>query len=830
MNAPLMDETDEVAELIQTLLATERRLVELTAGEVDAVTHSDGRTFLLQRAQDQLRRSEAEKQAAILNALPAHVALLDNQGIIISVNDAWHQFPIAESTLGTVLFVGVNYLEACEQAQGEDSVNTRQIAVGIRRVLEGRSRSFSLEYLSHQRSGQQWLQVTVTPLATDHANGAMVMHVNITERRLAEEQLRASEASMASAQRIAHIGSWELELGDPDVPDSNRLRWSDEMYRIAGYAPGSVEVTNQLFFLLVPPAEHDLIHDAVAAAIHERRKYSVVHSLIRPDGRKRIVRETAEITLDEKSGRPLRMIGTAHDITDKVQAVDALRNSESLFRIAGRIARLGGWSVELPAMRITWSDEVCAMHEVPPGTIPSLVQAINFYAPEWRATITSAFDACASHGTPFDLEVELVNVNGRRLWVRCIGQADRNAAGDIVRVQGAFQDITERKKFEAQSLRSQRMESIGTLAGGIAHDLNNVLAPILMAVQLLRESVTDETGQGLLSIMQSCTERGADLVKQVLAFARGVEGERILVNPSHVVRDLQKIIHDTFPKNIHFSLNPGRDLWTVTGDPTQLYQVFMNLCVNARDAMPDGGGISITMENVVLDEVYAGMNPEAKPGAFVLVKVTDTGTGIPPAIREKIFEPFFTTKEIGKGTGLGLSTTLAIIRSHGGFISLSSERDKGTSFHIYLLANTNIKESDTTVIERVQLPCGNGELVLVVDDEEGIRGVAQKTLERYGYRVILAANGAQAVAHYAQRRDEIAVVLTDMAMPVMDGPATIIALRAINPKVKIVGSSGLASHGGVAKAAGAGVNHFIPKPYTAEKILGVLALVLRESP
>ena len=303
-----------------------------------------------------------------------------------------------------------------------------------------------------------------------------------------------------------------------------------------------------------------------------------------------------------------------------------------------------------------------------------------------------------------------------------------------------------------------------------------------------------------------------------------------MVNPIHILHDIQKIIRDTFPKNIHFSFAPSRDLWTVTGDPTQLHQVFTNLCVNARDAMPDGGTLSVTMGNAVLDDVYAGMNPDSKPGAYVMVKVMDTGTGIPPKIAERIFEPFFTTKEIGKGTGMGLSTTMAIVKSHGGFITVYSEMGKGTTFKVYLPANTTSKAAETTHTKQAPIPHGNGELVLVVDDEKHIRSIAQKTLERFGYRVLLAANGAEAVALYAQNREEIAIVLTDMAMPVMDGASTLVALRAMNPHVKAVASSGLTVNGENTQAFGAGFKHFIPKPYTAEAMLNILAEALREQP
>jgi CheY-like chemotaxis protein len=268
----------------------------------------------------------------------------------------------------------------------------------------------------------------------------------------------------------------------------------------------------------------------------------------------------------------------------------------------------------------------------------------------------------------------------------------------------------------------------------------------------------------------------------------------------------------------------------VSGDSTQLHQVLLNLCVNARDAMPAGGKLEVGMENVVLDETYASMNIDARPGPYVMVHVTDTGTGIPPEIRERIFDPFFTTKEIGKGTGLGLSTTLTIVKSHGGFIDVYSEPGRGTKFKVYLPSNTSNALATEAAIKATGLPRGDGEVVLVVDDEASIRNVVRSTLERYGYEVMLASHGAEAVALYAQHQQRIALVLTDMAMPVMDGPSTIIAIKTMNTSAKVVGSSGLTANGELAKAVGAGCEHFVAKPYTAEALLRTVGKALGKTP
>jgi PAS domain S-box-containing protein len=403
----------------------------------------------------------------------------------------------------------------------------------------------------------------------------------------------------------------------------------------------------------------------------------------------------------------------------------------------------------------------------------------------------------------------------------------RDDQGTPKSILGINTDITEKKIFETQFLRAQRMEGIGALAGGIAHDLNNILAPLLVSVQVLKEKVTDPDGKRLLESLEVNVKRGASLVKQVLTFGRGAEGERIPLNPKHIAREIKQFVQETFPKSVEFDLHCPADLWTITGNVTQLHQVLLNLCVNARDAMPGGGKLSVKMENMMVDQTYAAKKLEARPGPYVVITVADTGTGIPKEIQEKIFDPFFTTKEIGKGTGLGLSTTLAIVKSHDGFIICHSEPDKGAVFKVYFPAHRTpaleiLEEADS------RLPRGNDELVLVVDDEESILDTVQNVLKRFGYRVLLAKDGVEAVALYSRRQKEVRAVITDMVMPIMDGPATVIALKAINPNVKVIGSSGLASQDGAAKAKEAGIRHFIPKPYTTGIILNTLHDVLQE--
>lgn len=430
----------------------------------------------------------------------------------------------------------------------------------------------------------------------------------------------------------------------------------------------------------------------------------------------------------------------------------------------------------------------------------------------------------------WEAEVIRYTKDNREITVHARWTLVRDSNGNPKSVLAIEFDITKRKKREKHALQAQRLESIGTLAGGIAHDLNNVFAPILMSIDLLKIDTMDPRLTEVIETLHTNAKRGAEMVQQILNFSRGVDGLHISVNVYKIVQEIEKFIHDTFPRNITFGVKKEEDLWTIMADPTQIHQVLINLCVNARDAMPRGGTITVSLENHVLDDVYSHMNPELLPGPYVIIKVADNGAGIQPEDQARVFDPFFTTKEADKGTGLGLSTVMGIVKGHGGCINLYSEPGRGTLFKIYLPANANAKEAEKTAILQTKLPRGQGQLILVVDDEESVRNIVKRTLERFGYQVALACNGAEAISVYVQLKHSVAAVLTDMAMPVMDGPSTIIALRSIDPDIKIIGSSGLASNGLLTMAMGAGVDHFIPKPYSVEIMLKTLAELLHDDP
>lgn len=375
-------------------------------------------------------------------------------------------------------------------------------------------------------------------------------------------------------------------------------------------------------------------------------------------------------------------------------------------------------------------------------------------------------------------------------------------------------DVTEKKQLEAEANRMQRMEALGALAGGMAHDLNNALAPILMGTQLLRRDSKDENTRRVLSLMESSTRRGADMVRQVLLFARGRRGEFEPLNAGPLVKEMEKLARDTFPKSISISSHVAGDLWPVLGDTTQLHQVLLNLSVNARDAMPSGGALDLSADNVTLHPTEAATIPGATAGEFVVVMVSDTGTGMNSEVKARLFEPFFTTKAEGKGTGLGLSTTARIVKAHGGFMAVQSAPGEGTTFEVYLPRQSVTTRSEETGPQPA-LPRGQGQLILVADDDAAVRELLRRSLLEFGYQVATATNGAEAVAFAREHRDDLALVICDTAMPLLDGPGAIVEMQSIRPSLPAL----LIGGGEVSSGGNTGRNSHLAKPIALETLL-----------
>lgn len=418
-------------------------------------------------------------------------------------------------------------------------------------------------------------------------------------------------------------------------------------------------------------------------------------------------------------------------------------------------------------------------------------------------------------------ELPLACKDGRTVVVMSRWTLVRDDQGQPDSVLLISTDVTERKKLEAQFLRAQRLESIGSLASGIAHDLNNILSPILMSAPLLRETVSDPESGAMIDTMEQCAKRGSDITRQLLTFARGTPGARVPIPLRPLLREMEQLLRETFPKDIRPVVMISGDLETVQGDATQVHQALMNLCLNARDAMPDGGRLELQARTVAVDDVLASQFADARRGTYVCLSVVDSGTGIPAAHLDRIFDPFYTTKEVGKGTGLGLASVLGIVRGHGGFVRVTSEIGCGTTFDLFFPATASA--ATATAAAPLEAPSrGSGELILVVDDEAPILSTIQKALATWGYRVVSATQGVEALELFTQHRGTIRAVITDMMMPVMNGPAVVRAIRALDPAMPIVGMTGLPERATLKDLDRATLPFLLTKPFSGEELIRTL--------
>jgi signal transduction histidine kinase len=388
----------------------------------------------------------------------------------------------------------------------------------------------------------------------------------------------------------------------------------------------------------------------------------------------------------------------------------------------------------------------------------------------------------------------------------------------------------EHRSLEKQFLRAQRLESIGMMASGIAHDLNNIFLPVTMVIGLLKKRLVDDEGRRYLALLESSAEKGTELTRQLMTFVRGDKGsgDVATVDAAEMLRDAVRMIRTSFPKRIAIVEQIPDGLWPVSGSATQFQQVLLNLCINARDAMPDGGTLRIAGSNVRLgDEEAAAFSPEARGGRYVAFSIRDTGTGIPVEIRERIFDPFFTTKEIGSGTGLGLSTVLKIVTAQEGFVAVRSGCGEGSEFSVYVPAAESEAIPAPPPENVPPEAAASGRMVLVVDDEQAILLLVKGILETRGYRVVTATNGAEALHRFGEHHEQIAAVVLDFVMPVLDGPETVRAIRRISPGVPIIYISG--SDPEQVNTHRDWVQGVLAKPFSVETLLSLVGEVIAGS-
>jgi PAS domain S-box-containing protein len=654
---------------------------------------------------------------------------------------------------------------------------------------------------------------------------------DITDRKQLELSLQASEAKLSRIldSAIASINSFRVFSNG----DWQYNYFSAGCEAVFGYTPSELMADKMLWMSQVVPEDRDRILMPLFAELFAGRTAIAEYRFHHKDGSIRWISSTY-------ASRPVEpdcwlVTSVDYDISERVrleverQAADQeIRDQAALLDVASDAIyarnlvngitfwnqgaeRLYGWQRQ----EVLGKDPTQFLFQSQPLDVTHSLK-------------THAFNTVLETGT-WQGELHKITKSGAEVIVISRLTLIRDDDGIPRSILTVDTDITEKKNLEAQFLRTQRLESIGTLASGIAHDLNNILTPILTSAQLLRRRLSslDERNQALLEILERNAKRGGGLIQQVLSFARGTEGQPTTLQVGHLLLEVAKIAKQTFPKSIQLlSHIPTTELWVLRADPTQLHQVMMNLCINARDAMPKGGTLTITAKNCTLDQRRVRKYLNAQPGKYVMITIADTGTGIAPEVLERIFEPFFTTKQLGMGTGLGLSTVRTILKNHGGFVEVYSNVGKGTHFKVYLPALEQAEPSPTTPTTEFN---GNGELILVVDDEVAIQETTRVALEEHGYRVVIAEDSTVAIARYTQHQHTIRIVLLDLMMPLVDGFSLIDLLQQINPQVEIIAMSGLEWNATIARERSDRVRAFLAKPFTNKELLNTLHQVLFKS-
>ncbi len=672
----------------------------------------------------------------------------------------------------------------------------------------------------HRRKDGSLIYVEITSVAfdLDGKKAEIVLALDVTPRYLAEQALRTSEERFRLLAKATSDAIWDWDM------EQKKLWWSDGFQTLFGYDPEVISPSFELWEELIHPEDRREVMPLVSGNLaSDADLYSTEYRLRRADGSYAYVLDQAYI-IRNPDGKPVRAVGGITDQSEKREIQNRLRLLASALNSAGDPILITDLEGRIEWVNATFTATTGYTEEETLGKKPGELFKSGkhddvFYRQMWQRILDGGIwsDEMINRHKDGSLHPEHVTIT-----------PVKDPGGPISHFIAIKRDLTQEKEREQQLLRIQRMQSVGTLAGGIAHDLNNLLTPVLMGIGILKKLDMPSDARQLLHEMESSVRRGADLVKQVLTFARGTLGERGEIPLAQLIEEISSIIRNTFPRNIEFELDLPGSLPTLIGDTTQIHQVLINLCVNARDAMPNGGKMTLRIRSIHLDAVAASANTEARSGKYLQIEVRDTGTGMSKEVKEHIFEPFFSTKKTGEGTGLGLSTMLGIVRSHGGFVEVESEPNRGSGFLVYLpLERRHSKDPfpPQPVVKVTGASSGKGYRILLVDDEPAVLNTTRRTLEASGYTVLTAQNGIEALTLFASQHASIDLVLTDLMMPQMDGAALITAIQHIKPGQAIIAVTGLETGDLSQKVARMGIPRLV-KPFSTDDLIQHLNKVL----
>jgi PAS domain S-box-containing protein len=802
----------QLADTQERLAVTEETLQAIRSGEVDAVvvsTSQGTKVFTLQGA-DYVYQCLVEQMGE-------GAATVSTEGLILYCNKQLSELlncPL-KNLIGAQLenFVAPQYRKAfvlmLQQSQEEATLTMELSLMGL---VETKAQYQDQDIGKNKEIP---VKLSLKQFTLDQLVVNSIVITDITESKVKEltklNQILKRAIATITSYRVYPDRTWEFEY------------WSDGCEVLFGYTAAEMMADQNLWASRVDPEDLEtIVEQTLAACQQNQSSNNIEYRFYHKNGDQRWLSSSQFIKWDETNQYwDINTILT--DVTKRKQIEIALKEEKEKLSLFIKYAPVSVAMFDRQMRYLTVSQNWIDMYHL--GSREAVMgRSIYEGLPNISETWRQIHQECLAGATRKCEQDSFILPDGSEQLLKWEVLPWLHSTGEVGGILIFVEDITETKSLEEQFYHAQRLESLGTLASGIAHDFNNILTPILGVTQLLPLKIPnlDESVANLLTILSNSARRGSEIVKQILLFSRNTEGEYAILQLNSLLLELIGIAKQTFPKSIEIiSEIPTQNLWNILADATQIHQVFMNLMINARDAMPDGGALTICAKNLQLEKDNALMGLAAKSGDYVVVTVTDTGIGIPAELLTRIFDPFFTTKEVGKGTGLGLSTVMGIVKHHGGFITVESEVGKGTEFKVFLSAIAGAVSQSSIEASN---PRGNGELILIVDDEAAIREVTKATLESYNYRTILASDGIGAIALYGKHQQEVSVVIMDIMMPNLDGVTTIHTLQNLNPLVKVIATSGLIDNRKLALEAKA--TTFLLKPFSIKQLLQTLTEIL----
>lgn len=787
----------------------------LEAGAADCLVKSETTPLLLERAiryaiQLQLRKIAASEANKFLDVSLDMLCIVGKDGYFKRVNPAW------EKTLG---FAAEELLSKpfLEFVHPEDKQKTydETLKLGKRQEIL----SFENRFLCKD-GAYKWLSWKAATMGEPQLVYSVAR--DVSQRKFEEQSLIESKQQITDilkrlneAQRIARLGSWEMDV------KSKKVFLSEGTYRIIEKMPHEFEPSFEGFLKKVHPDDRQTVKDLVGQSLMNGMSFDFYHRIIISDEIEKIVYERGEVILDDE-GKPTRLIGTVQDVTERKQAEEAFQKSETQFRAVFDNSLDAMLIADDTGRYLDANPAACSLFGLPKEEITKR-RMMDFAAPGLEKEAEQTWDLFIKLGAKQG-EHQLSQAGGK------IVQVEYSATANVLPGQhlAILRDVTERKSLEEQLRQSQQLEAVGRLAGGIAHDFNNMLTVINCYSDLILRKLDNENPlRGSIEEIKKAGQRSASLTQQLLAFSRQQILQPKAFNISEIISDTSNMLQLLIGENIQLTII-SNDIGQVKADPGQLTQVIVNLAINARDAMPGGGKLLIETANIHFDEKYAAKNIFMKPGSYVMLSISDTGTGMDKKTQQRIFEPFYTTKEVGKGTGLGLATVYGIVKQSDGYIGVYSELGYGTTFKVYLPLIETQSEAEESVIIPVASIKGK-ETILIVEDEEMVRTLTRQILEDCGYHVLEACNGIHALEICEQSDCKIDLLITDVVMPEMSGRELAEKLEKSYPTMSILFTSGYTDDTVVIHGILETGMNFIQKPFTFDTLAQKVRKVLDES-